>query len=97
MNQIYVGYLKEKNLYGRSLVLIEQSLDLLGRGDRRVYLPTSQIQIKKDVLGRELIYIPDWLVIKDHIVWGRIKEIEPIDPKPKYHLLKQIGGRNYDY
>lgn len=94
---MYVGIIKEIKQYGQAIVCTEQSLDLLGRGDRRVYLPISQIQIKKDSLGRPLIYIPDWLVTKDHIVWGRLKEIEPLTPKPNYTLLKQIGGRNYDY
>mgnify|MGYP007130657671 CR=1 FL=1 len=63
-----------------AVIITEQGLDLLGRSDRRVYLPKSQIQIKGDVLHGYEIFIPEWLIIKNRINWNRIQEIEPIDP-----------------
>ena len=80
MNKIYRGQLRELNTTTAAVIITEQGLDLLGRSDRRVYLPKSQIQIKGDVLHGYEIYIPEWLIIKNRINWNRIQEIEPIDP-----------------
>ena len=96
MTKIYRGQLRELNTTTAAVIITEQGLDLLGRSDRRVYLPKSQIQIKGDdrrvylpksqiqikgdVLHGYEIYIPEWLIIKNRINWNRIQEIEPIDP-----------------
>lgn len=80
MTKIYRGQLRELNTTTAAVIITEQGLDLLGRSDRRVYLPKSQIQIKDDVLHGYEIYIPEWLIIKNRINWNRIQEIEPIDP-----------------
>lgn len=83
MTKIYRGQLRELNTTTAAVIITEQGLDLLGRSDRRVYLPKSQIQIKDDVLHGYEIYIPEWLIIKNRINWNRIQEIEPIDPPRK--------------
>ena len=84
MSKIYRGQLRELNTTTAAVIIteqgLEQGLDLLGRSDRRVYLPKSQIQIKGDVLHGYEIFIPEWLIIKNRINWNRIQEIEPIDP-----------------
>ena len=80
MNKIYRGQLRELNTTTAAVIITEQGLDLLGRSDRRVYLPKRQIQIKGDVLHGYEIFIPEWLIIKNRINWNRIQEIEPIDP-----------------
>ena len=93
---IYKGLLKERKETDRAVIITIQGLDLLGRSDRRVFLPKSQIQIKGDVLHGDTIFqikgdvlhgdtifIPDWLIIKNRINWNRIQEIEPIDPPRK--------------
>ena len=93
---MYVGKLKELKETPRAVVITIQSLDLLGRYDKHVYLPKTQIQLKNTADGL-LIYIPDWLIVKNHIPWCRINEIEAISPKPKWQLSPRIGGRFYDY
>jgi hypothetical protein len=93
---MYVGKLKELKETPRAVVITIQSLDLLGRYDKHVYLPKTQIQLKSTADGL-LIYIPDWLIVKNHIPWCRINEIEAISPVPKWQLSPRIGGRFYDY
>lgn len=93
---MYVGKLKELKETPRAVVITIQSLDLLGRYDKHVYLPKTQIQLKNTAEGL-LIYIPDWLIVKNHIPWCRINEIEAISPAPKWQLSPRIGGRFYDY
>lgn len=58
-----------------------QGRELDGRNDRTVYLPKSQVQIKKTKDGRFRIWIPDWLINKNFINWYRITEIEPELPR----------------
>ena len=77
---MYVGQLKKFSDTPNAVIITVEGLDLLGRGDRKVYLPKSQIQIKRDELRGSIIYIPDWLIIKNKIPWCRITEIEPISP-----------------
>lgn len=93
---MYVGKLKELKETPRAVVITIQSLDLLGRYDKHVYLPKTQIQLKNTEQGL-LICIPDWLIVKNHIPWCRINEIEAISPEPKWQLSPRIGGRFYDY
>lgn len=93
---MYVGKLKEYKETPGAVVITIQSLDLLGRYDKHVYLPKTQIKLKNTAEGL-IIYIPDWLIIKNHIPWCRINEIEAITPEPRYGLSPRIGGRNYDY
>ena len=94
---MYVGKLKELKETPGAIVITIQSLDLLGRYDKHVYLPKTQIQLKNDPINGLIIYIPDWLIVKNHIPWCRINEIEAITPPPKYTLSPKIGGRFYDY
>ena len=94
---MYVGHLKKLVDTPAAVVITVEGLDLLGRGDRKVYLPKSQIQIKSDPIRGLTICIPDWLIIKNKIPWGAVTEIDVITPDPKYSKFKRLGGRNYDY
>ena len=80
---MYVGILKKYRDTENAVVITVEGLDLLGRADRLVFLPKSQIQLKVDPLRGTTIYIPNWLIIKNHIPWCRITEIEPISPIPR--------------
>ena len=90
MSRVYVGYLKKVEQTEGAVIITQQGLELNGRSDRKIYLPKSQIQIKRDNLHGWKIYIPDWLIIKNHINWNRIEEIEPIDP-PRSKILINKG------
>lgn len=90
MSRVYVGYLKKVEQTEGAVIITQQGLDLMGRADKKIYLPKSQIQIKRDNLHGWKIYIPDWLIIKNHINWNRIEEIEPIDP-PRSKILINKG------
>lgn len=83
MSKIYRGYLSEINQTPGAVVVTQQGLDLSGRHDKKIYLPKSQIQIRRDQLHGYEIFIPEWLIIKNHINWYRLTEIEPIDPPRK--------------
>ena len=86
MTQTYRGYIKKIKETPGAIVITQQGLDLLGRSDRRIYLPKSQIKIRKDDLHGYEIFIPEWLIIKNRINWNRLEEIEPIDP-PRSKIL----------
>lgn len=86
MARVYVGYLRRLDMTDGAVIVTQQGLDLNGRSDKRIYLPKSQIQIKRDDLHGWKIYIPEWLIIKNHINWNRLDEIEPIDP-PRSKVL----------
>ena len=80
---MFVGRLKEINQTPRAIKITIQGEKLDGRMDRTVYLPNSQIQIRrrKSADGGFNIYIPKWLIEKNKINWYRITEIEPIFPR----------------
>ena len=80
---MYVGQMREINQTPGAIVITEQGKALDGRFDRRVYLPKSQIKIRrrKTADGGFNIYIPKWLIEKNKINWYRITEIEPIFPR----------------
>ena len=80
---MYVGILKKYRDTENAVVITVEGLDLLGRADRLVFLPKSQIKLKVDPLRGTTIVIPDWLIIKNNIPWCRITEIEPISPIPR--------------
>lgn len=90
MSRIYVGHLKKLEQTEGAVIITQQGLELNGRSDRKIYLPKSQIQIKRDNLHGWKIYIPDWIIIKSHINWNRIEEIDPIDP-PRSKILINKG------
>lgn len=80
---MYVGQMREINQTPGAIRITIQGERLDGRMDRTVYLPKSQIQIRrrKTADGGFNIYIPDWLISKNKINWYRIQEIEPILPR----------------
>lgn len=80
---MYVGQIMEINQTPGAIKITIQGEKLDGRMDRTVYLPKSQIQIRrrKSADGGFNIYIPDWLITKNRINWNRIQEIEPISPR----------------
>lgn len=86
---MYIGTLTKYAETPHAVVITVEGLGLDTRGDRKVYLPKSQIQIRKDQYGQLTIYIPDWLIIKNKIPWGAVTEIEVISPDPKYSKFRK--------
>lgn len=78
---MHVGLLKELNQTPGAVWITCQGDRLDGTNDRRVYLPKSQIEIRRAKDGGFQITIPDWLISANHINWNRISEIEPIHPQ----------------
>lgn len=81
---MYVGLLKKYVDTENAIVITAEGLDLLGRADRKIFLPKSQVKLNVDPLHGTTIEIPDWLIIKNHVPWFRITEIEPISPDRKW-------------
>lgn len=79
---MYVGIMREINQTPGAIKITVEGRELDGRSDRTVYLPKSQIEIrrKRDASGQFEIFIPKWLIHKNHIDWYRIREIEPVFP-----------------
>lgn len=86
---MYIGKLKKHEETPRALVITVEARDLSGRYDKQVYIPKSQIQIKRDPIVGETIYIPDWLIERNRIPWGAISEIEAISPDPSKAKFKK--------
>lgn len=80
---MYVAKLKKYQDTENAVIITVEGLDRLGRADRRVFLPKSQIQIKNDPIMGMTIYIPNWLIVKNHIPWCKVTELDPISPKPR--------------
>ena len=74
---MHVGIMSEINQTPGAIKITVQGKELDGRSDRTVYLPKSQVEIKRTKTGQFRIWIPDWLINKNHINWYRIAEIEP--------------------
>lgn len=87
---MYVGHLKTMNFSANALIITIEGTDLRGRGDRKVFLPKSQIEIKTDPINGYTIYIPDWLIIKNRVNWCRITEIEPIEPSREAYKRRYL-------
>ena len=86
-DRVYIGTLTKYVDTPYAVVITVEGLE--PRGDRKVYLPKSQIQIKCDKYGKLTIYIPNWLIIKNRIPWGAVTEIEVISPDPKYSKFRK--------
>lgn len=74
---MHIGELTKLEETARAIKITEQGDKLDGRNDRPIYLPKSQIQVRKEPDGRMMIYVPDWLIEKNRINWNRITEIKP--------------------
>ena len=74
---MFVGIINPLNETPGAIRITAQGLELTGRSDRLVYLPKSQIKIRRDKLNRFIIYVPDWLIYKNRLNWNRITEIKP--------------------
>lgn len=77
---MHVGIMNEITQTPGAIKITVQGKELDGRSDRTVYLPKSQIEIKRTKMGQFRIWIPDWLISKNRIDWYRITEIEPEFP-----------------
>lgn len=77
---MYVGIMNTITQTPGAIKITVQGRELDGRSDRTVYLPKSQVEIKKTKTGAFRIGIPKWLIEKNHINWYRIAEIEPEIP-----------------
>lgn len=77
---MYVGIMNEINQTPGAIKITVQGRELDGRTDKTVYLPKSQVEIKKTKTGQFRIWIPNWLIEKNQINWYRIAEIEPESP-----------------
>lgn len=74
---MYIGTINPINETPGAIKITAQGLELTGRSDRAVYLPKSQIKIRKEKNGEFTIFVPDWLVYKNRLNWNRITEIKP--------------------
>lgn len=74
---MHVGIMNEINQTPGAIKITVQGKELDGRSDRTVYLPKSQVEIRRTKTGQFRIWIPDWLINKNKINWYRIAEIEP--------------------
>ena len=74
---MHIGELTKLEETARAIKITAQGDKLDGRNDRPIYLPKTQIQVRKEPDGRMMIYVPDWLIEKNRINWNRITEIKP--------------------